>query len=145
MAGTPIKLFIHRIHTNTLDIKTKTDIDTDVIEEDRPRIFQHVIERFGRNKCARVSSFSTIADKGAIDEIGGALAKYWERENPNQPKEANPYSLANIKQVKKEYSDNPALAKANHKDIFYYHDGMAGTKVAQSIHPAGMIISSVGP
>lgn len=119
------------------------DIDTDVIEEDRPKIFQYVIDRFGRNKCARVSSFGTIADKAAIDEIGGALAEYWKENNPNQTDSENPYSLANIKRIKKEYSENPSLARENYKEIFYYYDGMVGTKVSQSIHPAGMIISPV--
>ena len=119
------------------------DIDTDVIEEDRPKIFAHVIERFGRNKCARVSSFGTIADKAAIDEIGGALAEYWKEDNPNRSDSENPYSLANIKRIKKEYSENPSLARENYKEIFYYYDGMVGTKVSQSIHPAGMIISPI--
>ena len=115
------------------------DIDTDVIEEDRPKIFKYVTERFGVSKFAIVSAFGTIADKAAIDEIGGALAKYWEEENPNQKN--NPYSLAKIKEIKKEYSLNPDATKQKYPKIFYYYDGMVGTKVSQSIHPAGMVIS----
>lgn len=117
------------------------DIDTDVIEEDRPKIFKYVTDRFGISKCARVSAFGTIADKAAIDEIGGALAKYWEEENPNQ--KDNPYSLAKIKEIKKEYSLNPEITKQKYPKIFYYYDGMVGTKVSQSIHPAGMVISPI--
>ena len=88
-----------------------------------------------------MTAFGTIADKAAIDEIGGALAKYWDEQH--QDGGDNPYSLARIKAIKKEYSENPDATKQKYKDIFYYYDGLVGTKVSQSIHPAGMVISPV--
>ena len=118
------------------------DIDTDVIERDRPRIFEYIKNRFGNQQCARVSSFGTIADRAAIDEIGGALREYWNEEHPNQADD-NPYSLTKIKEIKKEYSINPDETKEKYKDIFYYYDGLINTKVSQSIHPAGMVISPI--
>ena len=117
------------------------DIDVDVIEEDRPKIFNYILSRFGREYCSRVSSFGTIADKAAIDEIGGALRQYYDEEHPN--KTDNPYSLENIKLIKKEYTANPEATKEKYKDIFYYYDGMIGTKVSQSVHPAGMVICPI--
>lgn len=49
------------------------DIDIDVIESDRQKIFEHITGRFGRDKTARVPSFGTCADKATIDVIGRAL------------------------------------------------------------------------
>lgn len=125
------------------------DIDIDVIESDRPKIFEYIISRFGTDKAARVASYGTIQDKKAIDVIGLALAKRWEKArdplwtsskkfNPN-----NPYSLSVIAKIKKEYDSDPESAKKKHKDIFYYFDGLVGTKESQSVHPAGMVISPI--
>lgn len=140
------------------------DIDTDVTEQDRPKIFEYIRQRFGETHCARVSAFGTIADRAAIDLIGGALREYWDEDNPGQSQD-NPYSLDNIKIIKKEYGfsseelrkqyeDNPDEYKIQfgnlidsfakkYPEIFKYYKGMVGTKVSQSIHPAGMVISPI--
>ena len=49
------------------------DIDIDCIDSDRPKIFKHIIDRFGAEKTARVSAYGTLQDKATIDEIGRAL------------------------------------------------------------------------
>jgi len=117
------------------------DIDIDVVESDRPEIFRHIIGRFGKDKTARVASFGTLQAKAVIDEVGRALAKRWEANNPGA--ENNPYSLKRIASVKDEFDKDPEATKEKHKDIFYYFDGLLGTKVSQSVHPAGMVISPI--
>lgn len=121
------------------------DIDIDVIAEDRPRIFEYIIGRFGTEKTARVPSYGTMADKAVIDGICNALAKIWSGDytgkHNNDPD--NPYNLTKVKQIKKEYEANPDKAKSKYKDVFYYFDGMLGTKISQSVHPAGMVISPI--
>lgn len=139
------------------------DIDTDVIEEDRPKIFNHIKQRFGTSYCARVSAFGTMAERAAIDNIGGALRDYWDEEHPGESN--NPFSLENIKIIKStwgtessdirsKYEDDPDKAKEEiekllviykqrYPEIFEYFEGMVGVKVSQSIHPAGMIISPI--
>lgn len=115
------------------------DIDTDVIAEDRPRIFEYVINRFGTAKTARVPSYGTLADKATIDGICNALDKLWHKEHTGE----SPYSLAKAKQIKKEFAVSPEKTKKKYPDIFYYYDGMIGTKISQSVHPAGMVISPI--
>lgn len=121
------------------------DIDTDVIESDRPKIFEYVKSRFGIEKCARVSAFGTLADKSIVDTIGGALRDYYDKDYPNNNN--NPYSLEKIKQIKKEYDDdNHCFTEETIKkypEIFYYYDGLKGCIISQSIHPAGMVISPI--
>lgn len=115
------------------------DIDIDVIAEDRPRIFEYIISRFGTAKTARVPSYGTLADKAAIDGICNALDKIWRKDHEGE----SPYTLAKAKQIKKEYENDPEKAKKKYAKIFYYFDGLVGTKISQSIHPAGMVISPI--
>lgn len=124
------------------DRKEIGDIDIDCIDTDRPTIFQHIIKRFGIEKTARVASFGTLQDKAVIDEVGRALAFQWEKENPESLKE-NPYSLKAIAKIKEEYAADPEKAKEKYSKVFYYFDGLLDTKISQSVHPAGMVISPI--
>ncbi len=123
------------------DRKEIGDIDIDCIDSDRPAIFEYIVNRFGKDKTARVASFSTIKDKGVIDEIGRALAFKYEREHPGDTN--NPWNLKVIKKIKDEFDSNPEKAKEQYPEMFYYYDGLYGNKVAQSVHPAGMVISPI--
>ena len=116
------------------------DIDVDVIDTDRPAIFKYIIERFGKDKTARVAAFGTLQDKAAIDEIGRCLANRWKKLYGD---EDNPWSLNKIKKIKEEYDSNPDKTKERYPELFYYLDGLIDTKVSQSIHPAGMVISPI--
>lgn len=121
------------------------DIDIDCVESDRPAIFKHITERFGVDNTARVASFGTIKSKGVIDEIGRHLAQKWDKEHTSniQVKDKNPWSLANIARIKDEFEVNPEKTKEKYPELFYYYDGLLGTKVSQSVHPAGMVISPI--
>ena len=116
------------------------DIDIDVIAEDRPKIFEYIIGRFGKEKTARVPSYGTLADKAAIDGICNALSQLWRKEHNSGD---NPYDLNRAKQIKKEYASDPEKAKRKYPDVFYYFEGLLGTKISQSVHPAGMVISPI--
>ena len=126
------------------DRKEIGDIDIDVVESDRPAIFQHIIGRFGADKTARVASFGTIQEKGAIDDIGRALAMRWAKTHPDAGIVAeNPWSIPNITRIKSELASDPEKTKQKYPELFYYYDGLLDTKVSQSVHPAGMVISPI--
>lgn len=116
------------------------DIDIDVIAADRPRIFEYIISRFGTDKTARVPSYGTLADKAVIDGVCNALSKIWQKNNTDTN---NPYDLKKAKQIKKEYENDPEKAREKYSEVFYYFDGLVGTKISQSVHPAGMVISPI--
>lgn len=131
------------------------DIDVDCVDDDRPSIFEHIIQKFGSDKCARVASYGTVADLSFVDDCGGGLAIIWEREHNlfkfndkgrmNKTKyefdKKNPYHPSTLKKIKEIYKNDPDKAKAEYPDLFYYFDGFVGTKISQSVHPAGMVIS----
>lgn len=125
------------------DRKEIGDIDIDVVESDRPAIFQHIIGRFGADKTARVAAYGTIQAKGVIDDVGRHLAKKWTVSHPNKSPDDNPWSLKRIASIKQEFDSNSELAKQKYPEIFYYFDGLIDTKVSQSVHPAGMVISPI--
>ena len=55
----------------------------------------------------------------------------------------NPWSLPNIARIKSEFESDPEKTKQKYPEIFYYYDGMIDTKISQSVHPAGMVISPI--
>ena len=133
------------------------DIDIDCIDVDRPKIFEHIRAQYGDDYTARVASYGTIQDLAFIDDCGGGLGIRWEHEHhPEQFKENgrmdkvkysfeknNPYHPLTLKKIKNEYKDNPEQTKEKYPDLFYYFDGMVGTRISQSVHPAGMVISPI--
>lgn len=122
------------------------DIDTDLIESDRPKIFEYIKNRFGERYVARVASYGTNKDLGTIDDIGRALRFYWNEEHDlkcDDPTTNNPYNLKNIDKIKKEFDVDRDATIKKYPNIFYYFDGIVGTKVSQSVHPAGQVISPI--
>lgn len=122
------------------------DIDVDVIESDREKIFNYIIKRFGVDKTARVASYGTIKSAGAIEDICGALKKYWNEERGFKPDENipdNPYNVKKVKKIKKEFIADEEKTKKQYPEIFYYLDGLLDVKISQSVHPAGMVISPI--
>ncbi len=117
------------------------------MESDRPAIFKHIIERFGIDKTARVASFGTIQSKGVIDDVGRALSIRWTKAHPTvsatQGAKSNPWSLDKIEKIKSEFETDEEKTKAKYPELFYYYDGLLGTKISQSVHPAGMVISPI--
>ena len=101
------------------------DIDIDIAPNQRELVYEHIINGFGKDYTAYVLAIGTISDKGTIDEIGRAF---------NMP-------LHSVAIIKSEYEANPEKAKKDYPKFFYYFDGLLGTAVSQSIHPAGIIVS----
>ena len=101
-------------------------------------IFKYITDRFGADKTARVASFGTIQSRGVIDDVGRHLRLQWK----GTP-ESNPWSLEKIDKIKAQFDADEEAAKEKYPELFYYYDGLMGTKVSQSVHPAGMVISPV--
>ena len=142
------------------------DIDTDVIESDRPAIFKYITDRFGKEKTARVASYGTIQAKGVIDDVGRYLSQQWIGSHSSTDISSNPWNLNNIAKIKEKLL--PAIKYASEKaenseeekkliinsleykqlqkaypELFYYFDGLFNTKISQSVHAAGMVISPI--
>lgn len=119
------------------------DIDTDVIEDDRPKIFNYIIERFGQRKTAFVPSCGTLKDLATIEEIVRGFRHKWAEQHPEADKGENPYQVSLAAKIKADYGKDAETCKQKYKEVFYYFDGFLNTRVSQSVHPAGIVISPV--
>ena len=99
----------------------------DAADEDRADIYDHIIERFGEDKTARVLALGTCSEKATIENICRAF------EVP----------LDEVDKIKKEWDADKDKCRERYPKIFYYFDGMLGTYVSQSIHVAGIIASPI--
>lgn len=149
------------------DRKEIGDIDLDIAPSQRHLVYEHIIEKFGEDKTAYVLAIGTISDKGTIDEIGRALkipldevkeikrlySEFTEAikeckdsikklEDQNVSKDSKEYTTYTKKLHLNEQMLNE-LKTVKYKDLFHYFDGLVGTAVSQSMHPAGIIVSPV--
>lgn len=153
------------------DRKEIGDIDLDIPPTQRHLVYEHIIEKFGADKTAYVLAIGTISDKGTIDEIGRALSipldevknikamysEYTDGINSALEKikkiegitdyESNEKLVKEKSECEKQIKKNESLLKnlkeVQYKDLFYYFDGLVGTAISQSMHPAGIIVSPV--
>lgn len=130
------------------DRKEIGDVDVDVKKTDQPKVFNYIYERFGVRKTARVPSFGTLQKSAVIKCVGNALAKYWEEEKSGKPFKPsdkfspnNPYSLSNVDKIASQFASDEEATKNKFPELFYYYDGLLNTKISQSIHTAGIVIS----
>lgn len=103
------------------------DIDVDISPDQRDLVYQHIIDTFGDRNCAYILANGTISDKGTIDDVGRALK----------------YPLKEVAEIKDLYDKDQDAARMRYPDLFYWFDGLVGTVVSQSMHPAGIIASPV--
>ena len=114
------------------------DIDVDISPDQRDRVYQYIIDRFGVENTAYILASGTLQSKGAIDDICRALRFKEEKEGVEVV-----HTLALTDQIKTEFEANEQDAKSKHPEVFYYYDGMLGCVVSQSQHPAGMVASPI--
>lgn len=153
------------------DRKEIGDIDLDIAPSQRHLVYEHIIEKFGADKTAYVLAIGTISDKGTIDEIGRALniplgdvkqvkAQYSlftdgitdcndkiKKIESIDGYENNEKCLKDLEElrIKLEYNEKSLkdLKEKQYPKLFYYFDGLVGTAISQSMHPAGIIVSPI--
>lgn len=144
------------------DRKELGDIDVDIAPDQRSFVYDHIIQRFGEDKTAYILAITTISDKGTIDEIGRALniplptvKEIKDRYSScidaiNDIKEKISTPSATEDSVEKLNSRLQNLEEELNKiktieypEVFKYFDGLVGTAIAQSMHPAGIVVSPV--
>ena len=111
------------------------DIDTDWYEDDRQKVYDYIINRFGKENTSYILAVGTLKSRAVIDVIGKAF-----RVKTNDNTE---YTLDKIKQIKDEFDKEPQKTREKYIDLFYYYDGLIECIVSQSQHPAGLIVSPI--
>lgn len=124
------------------------DIDCDFYEDDRPKVYNYIINRFGKERTAYILASGTCVDKGTIDIIGKGLRAKWKlnrglKINDKTHDDDNPYNLVNIDAIKADYEKDAEATKKKNPELFYYFDGLLNTVISQSQHPAGIVASPI--
>lgn len=124
------------------------DIDTDWYEDDRQKVYDYIIDRFGLERTSYILAVGTLADKSVIDVIGKAFSVKYAYDNglkydDVKNREDNKYNLSKVAEIKKQYDKNKEETIKEYSDLFYYYDGLVGCVVSQSQHPAGIIVSPI--
>lgn len=121
---------------------TMPDVDIDISPEGRELVIQHIIEKYGEDHIARIITYSSLAAKGAIRDVGKALGmddsiilrigKYI----PSGPDVTIASILDSNREMKKEYDENADIRKL--LDISMSVEGLIRHT---STHAAGVIIA----
>lgn len=149
------------------DRKEIGDIDIDFAPNDRDAVYNHMIETFGEQYTAYILAIGTVSDKGCIDEIGRAMhrefpddvtyslenIKIIKKEYDEQKNlVSNDLSILQKKIKDKEINQEEYYEEWNnlfkplvdkYPKIFYYFLGLLDTKISQSMHPCGMVVSPI--
>ena len=146
------------------DRKEVGDIDIDISPDQRDAVYEHIFDKFGYDKAAYILALGTVSDKGTIDEIGRALSiplnEVAEIKNrysmikdeldslydslKNAQENNNEKLCASIQEkINKANNDMKKLRTEDYPNLFYYFDGINGTVVSQSMHPAGIVVAPV--
>ena len=153
------------------DRKEIGDIDLDISPSQRQLVYDHIIQEFGQDFTAYVLAIGTISDKGTIDEIGRALniplnvvkeikdqyTLYTDgikdcSDKIKKIEQLEGFSkdtkllqqFNDLKKYQSQYEfELEKLKKQKYPNLFYYFEGLKGTAISQSMHPAGIIVSPV--
>ena len=126
------------------------DIDLDLPGEDRDKVYNHIIERYGADHCCFVSTFNKRKARAAIKtaarilgepvEVGDTLSKAIPYVTYDELGEKHTdMSLREVLATNQEFK---TLAK-NHMDIVYLAMQIEGYPSSMGIHPAGIVISPI--
>ncbi len=118
------------------------DIDVDFCERRRTEVIQHMVERYGKDAVAQITTFGTMKARAAVRDVGRALGISLGDTNriaklvPEELKMTIDKALATVPELKTCYDTEPATRKL--LDTARSLEGM--TRHA-STHAAGLVVS----
>lgn len=118
------------------------DIDVDFCTDRRPEVIAYVAEKYGHDRVSQIITFGTMAAKGAIRDVGRALAMpYAEVDKiakliPEGPNISIDEALRVEPQLKELYDTNPKI-----KDLIDIARRLEGLCRHASTHAAGVVVS----
>ena len=86
------------------------DIDVDFAGEDRPKVFQYIIDRFTPKRTAYIAAYQTLKTRGCIDALAGGLG-YKDLDKVAEIKNQYDEYYANYSKVITEEVDLETLAE----------------------------------
>ena len=121
---------------------TMPDIDLDYPEDRRQEVIDYLTRRYGEDKTAQIATFGTMMARGAIRDVGRALAiplnevDYVAKLVPSGPKKTIQDGLDTVPELKEMYETKPYIKK-----LIDYSLAVQGISRHFSTHAAGVLIA----
>ncbi len=118
------------------------DIDIDFCYEKRPKVFEYVAERYGRNNVSQIITFGTMLSRAVVRDVGRVMGiSYTEVDHiakliPQDPEMTLKNAITINPDLKTAYETDPRIQKLI--DTAFYLEGLSRHA---SIHAAGVVIS----
>ncbi len=118
------------------------DIDVDFCEDRRVEVIQYVMEKYGADKVAQITTFGKMKAKAVVKDVGRALdVPYKETDAiskliPNDPKITVQKAINEVAEIKEKYNNDSSIKKM--LDISMRLEGLSRHA---STHAAGVVIS----
>jgi len=117
------------------------DIDVDFSDEERPKIIEFIVNKFGKERVAQIVSFQTLKTKQAIRDVARVLdiplkdVDYINKKIPDTPN-ITFSDLLNDEGFVSFINQNPA-----YNELINYAMRIEGCLRQDSIHPSGVVIT----
>ncbi len=122
------------------DRVTPPDIDVDFSDEERPKIIEFIVNKFGKERVAQIVTFQTLKAKQAIKDVARVLdisLKEVSLINKKIPDITITFKdLLNDESFVAFINQNP-----NYEELINYAIRIEGTLRQDSIHPSGIVIT----
>ena len=118
------------------------DIDVDFGYEERSKVIDYVISKYGKNRVVQIITFGTLAARGVIRDVGRALDLPYAKCDmvaklvPNELKITLDKALSQSKDLKNLYDSDKEV-----KNLIDISRQLEGLPRHSSIHAAGVVIS----
>lgn len=117
------------------------DIDIDFMQARRGEIISYVVQKYGYNKVAQITTFSTLLPRGEVKDIGKALGVSY-----SQTDALSKQIPADAKTLEEAIERNPELndffkGSARGKKILEIANKLEGLQRNNGMHAAGIVIS----
>ena len=118
------------------------DIDIDICYERRSKVIEYVVQKYGTERVAQIATFGTMAAKGAIRDVGRALAMPYSEVDkvaklvPTELHITIEKALNETPDLMEIYNSDPQVRK-----LIDTAKGLEGMPRHASTHAAGVVIT----
>ncbi len=122
------------------------DIDTDFDDDGRGKVLQWVMDKYGKENCAHIITYSTMATKNVIKDVARVenvpleVSNGWCKAIPDRLPDGMKMNLGNVVKVVPEIRDAETSADIRESNTIKYAKMLEGTVRGTGIHACGFII-----
>lgn len=122
------------------------DIDTDFDDEGRGKVLQWVMDKYGKENCAHIITYGTMATKNALRDVARVekvpleVSNAWCKAIPDRLPDNLKMNLANAVKCVPELQNAEASTDKRESNTIKYAKMLEGTVRGTGIHACGFII-----